>query len=379
MSIQELPVQAQPVEEPPVQAQPVQEPPVQAQPSRTASSRNCTGHPGPTAPTSSPRRLARDAEGLSVWPRSARPEPHGDVSVGGVLTEAADRSGTPLTSSTNRKSASAAAPTAPRSPTPTSSTPPSISVRAMAHWIRKKAGPGRLLRRRTRTRRHHRLPARENRAPRQRQKPRGPQHRPAPRRRPHRRGQHLRYYPPRRPHAPRHPPARHGPRDTRHRRRRTHQNTHRHRRPEVRPSLTDGSAQHAVTRILDQPHQLVGLHCHIGSQVTTVKPYVAAVRRMTGLLARIRDQHGIALPQLNIGGGHAIAYRPGEEHLQHLRPGRTRPRRTGRRLRPRPPAPPPPHRRTRPRHRRPRRRRRLPGPGRPNAPAPTPSSPSTAA
>lgn len=40
---------------------------------------------------------ARDAEGLSVWPRSARPEPHGDVSVGGVsLAEAADRFGTPV-------------------------------------------------------------------------------------------------------------------------------------------------------------------------------------------------------------------------------------------------------------------------------------------
>ncbi|WP_405951425.1 diaminopimelate decarboxylase [Streptomyces prunicolor] len=81
-------------------------------------------------------------------------------------------------------------------------------------------------------------------------------------------------------------------------------------------SITDGSAQHAVTRILDQPHlQLVGLHCHIGSQIATTKPYVAAVRRMVGLLARIRDQHGVTLPQLDIGGGHAIAYRPGEERL----------------------------------------------------------------
>lgn len=81
-------------------------------------------------------------------------------------------------------------------------------------------------------------------------------------------------------------------------------------------SITDGSAQHAVTRILDQPHlELVGLHCHIGSQIGTTKPYVAAVRRMVGLLARIRDQHGITLPQLDIGGGHAIAYRPGEEQL----------------------------------------------------------------
>ena len=81
-------------------------------------------------------------------------------------------------------------------------------------------------------------------------------------------------------------------------------------------SITDGSAQHAVTRILDQPHlELVGLHCHIGSQITTTKPYVAAVRRMIGLMARIRDQHGVALPQLDIGGGHGIAYRPGEEQL----------------------------------------------------------------
>ncbi|WP_328827783.1 diaminopimelate decarboxylase [Streptomyces sp. NBC_00252] len=81
-------------------------------------------------------------------------------------------------------------------------------------------------------------------------------------------------------------------------------------------SITDGSAQHAVTRILDQPHlELVGLHCHIGSQIASTKPYVAAVRRMVGLLARIRDQHGITLPQLDIGGGHAIVYRPGEEQL----------------------------------------------------------------
>ncbi|MET9409505.1 diaminopimelate decarboxylase [Streptomyces sp. NPDC002935] len=81
-------------------------------------------------------------------------------------------------------------------------------------------------------------------------------------------------------------------------------------------SITDGSARHAITRILDQPHlELVGLHCHIGSQIASVKPYVAAVRRMVGLLARVRDQHGIVLPQLNIGGGHAIAHRPGEESM----------------------------------------------------------------
>ncbi|UNO43968.1 diaminopimelate decarboxylase [Streptomyces sp. MST-110588] len=81
-------------------------------------------------------------------------------------------------------------------------------------------------------------------------------------------------------------------------------------------SLADGSAQHAITRVLGQPRlELVGLHCHLGSQITTVKPYLCAVRRLVGLLARVREQHGVVLPQLDIGGGHGVAYRPGEAAL----------------------------------------------------------------
>ncbi|MFE2168277.1 diaminopimelate decarboxylase [Streptomyces sp. NPDC059447] len=81
-------------------------------------------------------------------------------------------------------------------------------------------------------------------------------------------------------------------------------------------SVRDGSAQHAVARVLAQPRlELTGLHCHIGSQITEVKPYLTALRRMVGLMARIRDAHGITLPELDLGGGHGIAYRPGEAAL----------------------------------------------------------------
>lgn len=81
-------------------------------------------------------------------------------------------------------------------------------------------------------------------------------------------------------------------------------------------SLTDGSAQHAVARVLEQPRlELVGLHCHIGSQISTVKPYLAALRRLVGLLARVHGQYGNALPELDLGGGHAVAQRPGEPAL----------------------------------------------------------------
>ncbi|WP_151775363.1 diaminopimelate decarboxylase [Streptomyces abyssomicinicus] len=81
-------------------------------------------------------------------------------------------------------------------------------------------------------------------------------------------------------------------------------------------SIADGHAQHAVTRVLGQPRlELTGLHCHLGSQITSVRPYVAAVRRVVGLMARLREQHGLVLSELDLGGGHGIAYRPGEDAL----------------------------------------------------------------
>ncbi|MEU8974421.1 diaminopimelate decarboxylase [Streptomyces monashensis] len=81
-------------------------------------------------------------------------------------------------------------------------------------------------------------------------------------------------------------------------------------------SISDGYAQHAITRILDQPQlRLTGLHCHLGSQITSVKPYLVAVRRMVGLMSRLYEQHGLVLPELDLGGGHGIAYRPGEAAL----------------------------------------------------------------
>ncbi|MFI6014792.1 diaminopimelate decarboxylase [Streptomyces sp. NPDC051243] len=81
-------------------------------------------------------------------------------------------------------------------------------------------------------------------------------------------------------------------------------------------SISDGYAQYAIARTLDQPQlELTGLHCHLGSQITSVKPYLAAVRRVVGLMARLSEQHGLALPELDLGGGHGIAYRPGEPAL----------------------------------------------------------------
>ena len=82
-------------------------------------------------------------------------------------------------------------------------------------------------------------------------------------------------------------------------------------------AIADGAAAGAVARVLTQPHlRLLGLHCHLGSQIAEVEPFLEAVDRMVGLLAAVRDRHGVVLAELDLGGGHAVAYRPGDHGLE---------------------------------------------------------------
>ncbi len=56
------------------------------------------------------------------------------------------------------------------------------------------------------------------------------------------------------------------------------------------------------------PHvQAVGLHMHIGSQITTVTPYLQALRRLISLVGELR-RLGHQVESLNLGGGLGIIY-----------------------------------------------------------------------
>ncbi|SOX55704.1 diaminopimelate decarboxylase [Mycobacterium ahvazicum] len=81
-------------------------------------------------------------------------------------------------------------------------------------------------------------------------------------------------------------------------------------------TLAGDHAADAVRRVLAHPIlDLVGLHCHIGSQVTDPALYGEAIHRAIAAMADIRARHGIILTELNIGGGHAIPYLPGDREL----------------------------------------------------------------
>lgn len=79
-------------------------------------------------------------------------------------------------------------------------------------------------------------------------------------------------------------------------------------------SVSAGLAEEAIGRALAAPHLDVhGLHCHLGSQITTPDAFVAAVDIMVEVMARVRDRHGVVLDELNVGGGLAIVYEPADE------------------------------------------------------------------
>ncbi|WP_329559265.1 diaminopimelate decarboxylase [Streptomyces uncialis] len=84
-------------------------------------------------------------------------------------------------------------------------------------------------------------------------------------------------------------------------------------------ALAGGQAAEAVRRALKLDGlELIGIHSHIGSQIFDMAGFEVAARRVVGLLAEVRDEHGVELPEIDLGGGLGIAYTsdddPAEPH-----------------------------------------------------------------
>jgi len=74
-------------------------------------------------------------------------------------------------------------------------------------------------------------------------------------------------------------------------------------------SLASGAADEAVRRVLACPDlELAGLHSHIGSQIFDTAGFEVAAHRVLELAVRIRDEHGVQIDELDLGGGFGIAY-----------------------------------------------------------------------
>ena len=76
-------------------------------------------------------------------------------------------------------------------------------------------------------------------------------------------------------------------------------------------------AEQAYQRAASLPHiKIIGVDCHIGSQLTDLSPLIAACQRLIALIDRLAAQ-GIALQHVDLGGGVGIVYK--DEQTPDLR------------------------------------------------------------
>lgn len=83
-------------------------------------------------------------------------------------------------------------------------------------------------------------------------------------------------------------------------------------------AIETGEAEEAVQKaVTAQNINLIGLHCHIGSQIFEIEPFELAAKVMIDFMADMRDKHGAKFTHLNLGGGFGIKYIPENDPIQY--------------------------------------------------------------
>ena len=83
-------------------------------------------------------------------------------------------------------------------------------------------------------------------------------------------------------------------------------------------ALENGEAYEAVKLTKQMSHlNLVGLHCHIGSQIFNDAPFKEAAYVMLSFFKKLKDELSVDLECLNLGGGFAIKYLESDEHFPY--------------------------------------------------------------
>ncbi len=79
-------------------------------------------------------------------------------------------------------------------------------------------------------------------------------------------------------------------------------------------ALELGEAMQAVKTVLEEDClRLRGVHCHIGSQIFEMEPFEHAAQVMLQFMAQVRDETGVVMEELNLGGGFGIRYLPDDD------------------------------------------------------------------
>lgn len=73
-------------------------------------------------------------------------------------------------------------------------------------------------------------------------------------------------------------------------------------------SIYDGAAEQGVQFCLENGINLVGIHCHVGSQLVDPEAQIAAGRLMAEFARDMHERYGWVCKILNVGGGRGVRY-----------------------------------------------------------------------
>lgn len=74
-------------------------------------------------------------------------------------------------------------------------------------------------------------------------------------------------------------------------------------------ALENGEAHDIIAQAAKMKNiDVVGVHCHIGSQIFDIQPFELAAEVMLNFIADIREKYQIRITELNLGGGFGIQY-----------------------------------------------------------------------
>lgn len=81
-------------------------------------------------------------------------------------------------------------------------------------------------------------------------------------------------------------------------------------------AIETGQAEEITVFTLTQPHvELMGFHCHVGSQVFGEDIFERAAVIMLEFIAAMKEKHGYMAQQLDLGGGYGVRYVDSDPYL----------------------------------------------------------------
>lgn len=83
-------------------------------------------------------------------------------------------------------------------------------------------------------------------------------------------------------------------------------------------ALENGEAFEIIKKAKDMKNiNVIGVHCHIGSQIFDIEPFCQAAEIMMNFMGDLKDKLGLEISELNLGGGYGIVYTDDDDPVSY--------------------------------------------------------------